>query len=228
MASAIRISRERKELISQYATSSINLYGVISADEFVEVFNHYEEVRTTREEALLALTRLAKTDDVDYSVSGDIISGPEFQPDFDDYKDNVEAIRDAQRGKPRYFPSKEEFLKYVDGIYREPEKPYADLKAYIMKHNLSPRGEGLDGVDGDLLDLHEIIQFGVEPSDEIELFTSAGYQYKDLDEANAFFQLVMNAHNHTRMYDNNGFTPNEIFEQIRFPNKTATQRAVHP
>ena len=213
-ATTMQISRERKMLISQYATAAINLYGVISADEFVEVFNRYEDAHTTSEEALLALTRLAKTDDVDYSVSGEIISGPEFQPDFDDYDENVEAIRDAQRGKPRYLPSKGEFLKYVDGTYREPEKPYADLKAYILKHKLTPCADGLDGVDGDLIDLHEMIQFGVASKDEIEYFTRAGYKYKDMDEANGFSQMVMDAHNHTRMYDNNGFTPNEIFEQF--------------
>lgn len=216
-ATNMRISRERKELISTYATVAINLYGVISVDEFVEVFNRYEDAHTTSEEALLALTRFAKTHDVDYSVSGEIISGPEFQPDFDDYDKNVEAIREAQRVKPRYLPSKEEFLKYVDGTYREPEKPYADLKEYILKHRLTSRGEGLDGVDGDLIDLHEMIRFGVDSKDEIEYFTRSGYKYKDIDEANGFFQRVMDVHNHTRMYDNNGFTPNEIFEQFVRP-----------
>ncbi len=110
----IRISRERKTLISQYATAAMNLYGVITADEFIEVFNRNEDAHTTSEEAFLALTRLAKTDDVDYSVSGEIISGPEFQSDFYDYDENLEAIRDTQRGKPRYLPSKEELLKYLN------------------------------------------------------------------------------------------------------------------
>jgi len=210
----MRISRERKELISKYATAAISLYGVISANEFVKVFNHYEEAHTTQEEALLALTRIARTDDVEHSVFGDIISGPEFQPEFDDYEQNVREIRKAQRGKPHYLPSKEEFLKYVDFIYREPEEPYAELKAYILKHKLCPRGEGLEGVDGDLLDLHEMIQFGVPVKDEVDYFTNAGYRFKDLDESMGLFKLVANVHNHTRMYDNNGFTPNEMVEQL--------------
>jgi len=212
--SKMRISRERKELISKYATAAVSLYGVISANEFVEVFNHYEEAHTTAEEALLALIRLARTDDVEHSVFGDIISGPEFQPEFDDYEHNVREIRKAQRGKPRYLPSKEEFLKYVDFTYREPEGPYAELKAYVLKHELTSRGEGLEGVDGDLIDLHEMIQFGVSVRDENEYFTNVGYQYKDMDEAMGFFNLVTNVHNHTRMYDNNGFTPTEMVEQL--------------
>ena len=42
-ATTIRISRKRKELISQYATAALSFNGVISVNEFVEVFNHYEE-----------------------------------------------------------------------------------------------------------------------------------------------------------------------------------------
>ncbi len=213
----MRISRERKELISRYATAAVNLYGVISVEEFVDVFNHYEEARTTSEEALLALKRLAKTDDVEYSISGGIISGPEFQPVFDDYEDKVEAIRASQKGKPRYLPGKEEFLKYIDATYREPEKPYSDLKAYILKHELTTRGEGIDGVDGDLLDLRDMIQFGVKFTDEFDYFTKCGYKFKGMEDLNEFAQLVMNAHNNTRMYDNNGFTPNEIFEKFERP-----------
>lgn len=211
----IRISRERKELISQYATAAISLYGVISAKEFVELFNHYEETHTTIDEALLALIRIARTDDVEHSVFGDIISGPEFQPEFDDYEYNVRRIRQAQKGKPRYLPDKEEFLKYVDFIYREPEEPYAELKAYILKHKLTSSGEGIEGVDGDLIDLHEMIQYGVPVNDEFDYFTNAGYQLKDLEEASEFFTLVAYVHNHTRMYHNNGFTPYEIVEMQR-------------
>lgn len=216
-STTIRISRGRKELIAKYAAAAVFLYGVISVDEFVSVFNHYEEAHTTSEEALLALKRLAKTDDVEYSIAGDIISGPEFQPDFDDYEENVKAIRASQKSKPRYLPDKEEFLRYVDGAYREPEKPYADLKAHILKHKLTTRGEGIDGVDGDLIDLHEMIQFGVGSTDEFDYFTERGYKFKGIDDINEFALLVMNAHNNTRMYDNNGFTPSEIFEKFERP-----------
>ena len=53
-----RINRARKELLSNYATAAVFLYGVLSVDEFVEVFNHYESDQTDSNEALLALQRL--------------------------------------------------------------------------------------------------------------------------------------------------------------------------
>ncbi|MDF3003202.1 MAG: hypothetical protein K0Q48_3321 [Bacillota bacterium] len=213
-STTLRISRDRKELIAKYATASVSLYGVISVSEFVDVFNHYEETKTTAEETALALRRLAKTDDVEYSMSGDIISGPEFQPAFDDYADNIGVIRENQKGKPHYLPAKDELLRYVDFAYREPEKPYADLKAYILKNKLITRGEGLNGVDGDLVDLHEMAQFGVHIKDYWDYLTKAGYRFKGLDDVNAFTRVLMNVHNNTRMYDNNGFTPQEISEKF--------------
>lgn len=219
MAATIRIPKERKELIAKYATASVFLYGMLSVDEFVRIFNRYEpSVKTTLEEAFLALQRLAKTNDVEYSLKNNIISGPEFQPCFDDYEDDVKYFRSAQRGKPRYLPDKEEFLRYLESSYREPEKPYSDLKAYIFKHKLTNRGEGIRGVDGDLLDLHEFIQSGIlSAGQELEFFTDKGYSFKDMNAANAFMQLVMNVHNNTRMFENNGFTPNEIFERFERP-----------
>lgn len=225
-----RINRARKELISNYATAAVFLYGVLSVDEFVEVFNHYESDQTDSNEALLALQRLAKTDDVEYSISGLLISGPDLQPDFDDYEANVKAVRAAQRGKPRYLPEKKEFLNYATGDHREPEQPYAELKAHILKNKLTVRGEGLDGVDGDLIDLHEMIQFGVGTRDLFDSFTEKGYIFNGIDDLNAFARQLMNVSNNTRLYENNGFTPDELFAKseryhlLTLPDKPFTIR----
>ena len=219
---AIRISKERKELLAKYADAAVNLYGMLSVDEFVKVFNHYDvDAQTTHDEALLALMRYEKAnrDIVEYSLKNELLSGPEFQPAFDEYEDDVEYYRSAQKGKPRYLPSKEEFLRYVDYGYREPEKPYADLKSHIVKNKMTKKeANALDGVDGDLMDFHEFIQIGIiSGGQEIEFFTDRGYTFRDIDAANAFLQVMMNAHNNTRMFENNGHTPYEIFEKFERP-----------
>jgi len=206
----IRIKKERKELLSKYATASVFLYGVISVNEFVDVFNHYEDVKTDCEETTLALQRFAKTNDVEYSIFDGIISGPAIQPDFSDYEDRVASIRERQNGKPRYLPEKEEFLRYETGDYFEPKKPYADLKAYILKNHLIERGEGLEGVDGDLIDLREMILENVDTTDCIKYFTESDYVFDGIDDLNRFIRVLLNVFNNTRIYENNGFTPEEI------------------
>ncbi len=213
----IRIKKERKELLSKYATASAFLYGVISVNEFVDVFNHYEDVKTDYNETTLALQRFAKTNDVEYFIFNGIISGPAIQPDFSDYEEIVASIRENQNGKPRYLPEKEEFLRYETGDYFEPQKPYADLKAYILKNHLIEREDGLDGVDGDLIDLREMILHDVDTTDCINYFTESDYVFNGIDDLNRFVQVLLNVFNNTRIYKNNGFTPEELFKRDERP-----------
>ena len=43
----IRISAARKKLLADYADAAGCLYGVLSVSEFVDVFNHYEDIKST-------------------------------------------------------------------------------------------------------------------------------------------------------------------------------------
>ncbi|MDL2264150.1 hypothetical protein LJC31_05810 [Synergistaceae bacterium OttesenSCG-928-I11] len=211
-----RISRTRKELIAKYATAACFLYGIIDIPEFVKVFNRYEEDKTTAQETCLALERLARTDDVEYSLYDGNIFGPDFQPDFPDDLKKARIVKSHQKGKPRYLPEKDEFLRYFDPEYREPEKPYADLKAYILKNKLSTK-KGIHGVDGDLMDLHEMIQADVEAAGILQYFVDKGYPFQNIDAINAFLQRLTDVMNNTRLFENNGFTPRELFEKHERP-----------
>jgi hypothetical protein len=207
-----RISGARKELLSNYATAAGFLYGVISISEFVNVFNHYEDEKTDAREVHIALERLSKADDIEYSFYDDHILGPDFLPDFPKDLENMKIVRSERKGKPLYLPDKDEFLRYIDPGYREPEKPYADLKSYILEHKLTVK-EGLDGVDGDLIDLHEMAQSDVKTSEILQSFIDRGYALRDIEAINNFMQKVIDALNNTRLYENNGFTPAELFEK---------------
>jgi hypothetical protein len=155
----------------------------------------------------LALKRLSKADDIEYSLYDDHILGPDFPEDLE----NMKIVRFEQKGKPRYLPDKDEFLRYIDPGYREPEKPYADLKSYILEHKLTVK-EGHGGVDGDLIDLHEMVQSDVKTVETLQSFIDRGYALHDIEAINNFTQKLMDALNNTRLYENNGFTLAELFE----------------
>lgn len=207
----IRIKTERKELLSGYADAAACLYGALSIPEFVDVFNHYEEDKTDQQEATLGLQRHMKAHrmEVEYEIYDDIIVGPTLFPNEDEEDvEGLRVLRHEQKGKSRYLPTKAEFLKYRHASYKEPLKPYDDLKAYILKNKLQDK----EYVGDDLDILHELIQDSVPPAGLIHFFSDQDYPLDDIDQANAFLQLVMDAHNHTRMFENNGFTPNELFK----------------
>jgi len=211
----LKISEEREKLLSSYADAAACLYGVLSVEEFVGVFNYYEEEKTDKNEALWALLQYEEENEltVEYNIYENFIVGPTIHPgDFEDDLDELHDIRQQQNGKPRYLPSrKEAFLKFSDSCFVDPKKPYTDLKLYIIKNKLI---DPLDNerIDDNLLTLHELIQERVEPAGLLQYFIDMDYnlQVKNMDIMNEFLHMLMEVYNKTRSFENNGFTPDEL------------------
>ena len=212
----VRISPARKKLLAGYAEAAGRLYGALSISEFVGVFNYYERKKTDEQEAVPVLLRYKELHplDVYYTVYNEYITGPELVPGF--YEEdigNLRLLRAKQEGKPRYLPDeKQEFLKYSGANHREPEKPYEELKAYIINNGLFDNVEvdDYDVVEGGLIDLHNMIKKRAEMIEIIEYFTESGYEFSGADQLNAFTQVVMTAQNNTRLHENNGHTQDEL------------------
>ena len=220
----IRVSQSRKELLASYANAAACLYGALSIEEFVDIFNHYESEETYEQEALLGLQRYAKASSsiIEYSIYEGLIAGPTIHPEeFEDDEDEIYALRDEQQGKPHFLPeTKEEFLKFANPLYIEPRKPYDDLKAYIIKHKLADNAKrrnafSVDDIDSDIINLYDFIQDRVAPAGLIQYFVERGYELDNIDVMNNFMQVVMEAHNNTRLFENNGHTPHELMEMHR-------------
>jgi len=219
----IRISETRKKLIGNYANAAGCLYGALSIYDFIAVFNHYENEKTDEQEAELALLYYEKEnpDTVEYSLFEDVITGPTLDPGyFDEDIGRLEALLDHQYGNPRYLPDRRDFLKFAKPAHYEPKKPYADLKAYILDNGLCGN-ENPESVDSDMLNILDLIQEGAKTDRLIGYFTDKGYDFHSMDQLNEFLQVVMNAHNNTRLYELNGHTPSEMrkFHEAQRPKR---------
>jgi uncharacterized protein YchJ len=224
----IRISKARKELLAKYATAAVNLYGVITTSELAKVFNHYEDDKTNAEEVKLALMRLPKSDK-DYNLYDDILAIWLFEQHFSNFDEAIKGILEQQKSKKRYLPSaKDEFLKFEDYQYIEPRKPYDELREHILKKKLNGGKTGLNGVDGDLISFHREVKYGtMNVKSWLEHFSERGYKIGEngtLKAAQEFMNFLMNAHNNTRLYCNNGFTPSDI---PRPQTKNSSEFAIH-
>jgi hypothetical protein len=198
-------------LVKRYAFAAINLYGVIKLEDFISVFNHYEKETLSKEEAIPLLELLSSIDEIDLSFKQGILANGYFY--LNDSKD-IRVAKDlllAQSNKPRYLPSKEEFLKYEDDEYVEPMKPLIDLEKFIIANKLVVIRRPED-IRYDVLEIHDRIIMGGKPSDYMDYINKRGYQFKDEVQLNLFVGLTMILHNNTRMYENNGHTPIEIRE----------------
>ena len=208
----------RLVLIKRYAFAAINLYGVIKLDDFISVCNKYENETLSKEEAIPLLELLSSIDEVDLSFRQNILAnGYFFLEENRDFKEAKDLLM-IQSNKPRYLPSKEEFLKYEDDDYVEPMKPLLDLEKFIITNKLVEIKRPTD-IRYDVLEIHDQIILGNRMSDYMKYIRQRGYEFKDEIQVNLFAGLVMNLHNQTRMYDNNGFTPIELRELYEDNNK---------
>lgn len=188
-----------RKILDSYARAAVNLYGVISRDEFVTIFNKQNSDQTSKQEIYILLLPLVLKEGW-YCFYKEFIVHYAFFEDFD----QVEYLLQDQTGKPRYVPEKDEFLKYIAEDYVDSDQllqlrrfmldvfgisgktfnAYQDIKDFIMF------GDGIKGL-GDILDRYDCIFNGEEQLRE-------------------FLDLMMQAKNNLRIWENNGYTPAEM------------------
>ncbi len=190
-----------RKLLDSYASAAVNLYGAISREDFVDIYNKQNIDQTTAEEIYILLLPLVLKEGW-YCFYKDHIVHYEFFSNFD----YVDALLNHQAGKPRYVPEKDDFLQYVtedwtDGdswlsVYRfmggifgfseKTLKGFTEIKSYTIY------GDGISEL-GSILDRHNLI------------FTAE-------NQLSEFLNLLMDAKNNTRLWENNGHTPAELYE----------------
>lgn len=195
--------KARYDLLDQYALAATNLYGVISQDDFVALFNRQNKGKTSIDEVFSVLIRFIALDAPycfweDYLVSDDFAGN-----DFADVPDLIARIGD----KPRYIPDKQELLRHADPDYYEQTKATKNLKRYLMEKLEQGSGKA-DEIVGDVC-------YGcmaeAKPQAILRLFDDYDIKFtaRQLTE---LMPLITAVSNSTRLWSNNGHTPNEIFD----------------
>ena len=119
--------KERSDLVHAYAMAAINLYGVIAKDDLLKIFNMQNRPALTEEELDLVLLRQIAWE------CGYVLLGPEIASEafsYNQYRDIPDLLARVVN-KPRYIPTKAEFLKYADPDYYEPTAYTQELEQYL-------------------------------------------------------------------------------------------------
>ncbi|NQS77051.1 MAG: hypothetical protein HQP61_11600 [Peptococcaceae bacterium] len=198
------------ETIIDYIISLTHLYGLVHKDKVVEIFNlqNRERVNITILSGIMENT----PDDLrknfveiygDYFVHETIM-------EFDDFDEQLRK----RSGKPHYIPARKELLKYKDGTYFEVTKEYRALLRYAIKNIFDG-----DEYAAEMLceDVQGICQFDYSVPEIFEVFNTRGVDFKSEKQINEIMPLVMELANNTRIWENNGHTPQEIFEKYEKP-----------
>ena len=97
-----------RKLLDSYTRAAVNLYGIISREDFVDIFNKQNIDQTTDEEIYILLLPLVLKDGW-YCFYKEYIVHYLF---FDNFN-HTDYLLKHQADKPRYIPEKDEFLKCV-------------------------------------------------------------------------------------------------------------------
>ena len=204
IAEGFRAQKERADLIHAYAMAAVNLYGVIPQGDLIRLFNTQNGKKITEEELFSVLIRHISLG-CGYALWEEYLVNDAFEANnYQDVPDLLKRIGD----KPRYIPPKQEFLKYADPDYYEQVPEAALMRHYLLQDaELEP-----DLADEVLSELHFAIVLEAKPQQllnilrDYEVPLPGGHMQIVLD-------ILFGMSNTTRLWSNNGFTPNELFER---------------
>ena len=193
--------KERSDLIHAYAMAAINLYGVIAKDDLLKIFSMQNRPALTEEELDLVLLRQIARE------CGYVLLGPEIASEafsYNQYRDIPDLL--ARVGnKPRYIPTKTEFLKYANSDYYEPTAYTQELEQYLRTSCHLDR-QRLSEL---MIELHYAIVLEAPMQRLLDLFVEYGVELS-AGELHTISKLLVELSNHTRLWSNNGHTPSEL------------------
>lgn len=200
--------RTHANLIVDYAIAAVNLYGVISLDEFVNIFNCLDEDKTTRDE-VSGVLYLFDCRHYGYAKRDSYLIDSVYE---DDTPGEIESYarhaREVLTKAPFYLPYKEEFLRYVDWDYYPQTPETKALEKYLRSVIPKDRAE----LVGELTTV--IASFWARSStssqDYVELLADRGLHFPS-DTLSRILDLIFSVHNHSRVQFNSGRTLTEAY-----------------
>ena len=195
-----------RKLLDTYARAAVNLYGIISKKEFAEIFNCQNTEQTNPNEVVALLLPLVLKNKW-YCFYKDYIVHYWAIDDFE-YADSW--LR-TQGDKPRFIPEKDELLKFENQYYESEKQASYWNKLYEFIGKEWPDNNQRYRFYNEL---KEIPELSVGIKEVSELLEKYRLVFSGEKQAQAFFNLFMEARNNTRLWSNKGYSPNEMIKLL--------------
>lgn len=193
----------------EYIIALANLYGMVNKEIVVEIYNSQNEEQITMEEVEKQLKNPSQILENSFIYPHKNYFVHEAILEFNEF----DLMLSEKANKPHYVPNKKELLNYVDELYFEKSKEYKNLLNYIRKNfsNIS-RNE----IEEIAEEIHDICQFEFNLQQIFNFLGRKGIEFESEESFQEFAQLVIELSNNTRLWENNGFTPNELSREEYF------------
>ncbi|MDD4029513.1 MAG: SEC-C metal-binding domain-containing protein [Caldisericia bacterium] len=191
-----------RKVLDHYAKAAVNLYGVISKKELASIFNSQNTEQTTPEEIFTLLLPLVLKQKWYCFYKHYIVHY--WAIDNFAYADSWIS---AQGDKPRFIPEKDELLKFENEYYESEKQAtcWNKLFDFILK-------EWPENYNSYRFynELKRMTEFSSGIQEVSQLFEKYNFVFTGEKNAQAFFNLLMEARNNTRMWSNKGYSPYEM------------------
>jgi len=190
-----------KKILDVYAQAAVNLYGIINIDEFVKIFNDYNDEQTTADEvSIILLPKILKSGKW-YGFYKNYIVHYCILKNFD-YADYLQK---NQADKPRYLPPKEEFIEYEYDEYKFINNHWSKVLDFMFESykNKSDVANAFEDIKALSLFSNDINKIGI-------ILEENNLEFIDEDHGLKFFEILFDAMNNTRIWENKGYTPEEM------------------
>lgn len=196
------------EKLKQYIIALTNLYGQVPASKVAEIYSSQNEDEISIKDVESYFNEDLSRDYV-YAYKEHFVH--ETIMEFKDFKSMLQKKAD----KPYYIPEKEELLKYSDMKYYEKPIQYHNLIQYVKNNFFANDSEKAESLCENIL---WKCKDDFKPQEAFELFNVFGVNFKDMNQVNEVLKFIMDLSNNIRLWENNGHTPDEIFNLLEKPN----------
>ncbi len=190
-----------RKLLDTYAVAAVNLYGIISKKDLVDIFNKQNKDQTSVEEIYILLLPLVLKERW-YGFYKNYIVHYWFLDDFE----QADNLLTHHAEKPRYAPDKEEFLKYENEDYEDNDL-WWDVRSFMW----DVFGISSDSSQG-FSEVKNYIIYGDGISELGPTLDKYNLRFTSEKQLQKFIDLLMLAKNNTRTWVNNGHTSLELHE----------------
>lgn len=199
--------------MNEVLIAGINLYGVMTAFDFHDLWEiRYPEIKSIElEEMREKYFYLAKYLPF-LIIRNGFISDQKYLIASSQFIDTEDALnfynfRANKIGSIYYEPTKEEIIYYADHSFDQRTLEYKKLKQEVFKMTKD--------VEMYMHLIETSIQSGEDISELLESTAELGIiEFQSEEQFIRFMDLYTNLNNNSRLWENGGFTPSELIEQV--------------
>ena len=197
--------------LNKYATAATSIYGLITKDEFIELFNDHNNNKIEREDLDRILSRFIMKDS-GYFLWGNFI----VHSILKDHQCKYMEFNDKRSlNKPRFYPEKEEISEFSKPNFYENKKEMKEIKNFIFR-TLKLESSIINSI---IDEMHYLTTMGGTILEIINVFDRY-FINLSMDELSEAADLIINMMNNTRLWINNGYTNMELEDFNKRPKLT--------